>query len=696
MSNLSRIVREGWLKRVKNQKKRYFVLGFNKETGDAQLLYYENPKKYSAETVPKRVISLQHCLGITKKVHEKFGNILALYTKEAVFHLKADTDELLEDWFTDLDKLHQMEYKNLQELQYDIVWNVKVVSRGLGGLRNVTGSYKLCLKDNTLYFINPVSQEIVIEEKLYHVRKFGYSDNCVFMEFGRSTALGPGEIWMEVDDPLIAQKVEDSLSRSVKPRSALSMIDGSGGNDEQTMDNNNDSPRSRRSTFIPNLIRNKKKGKDVEGRQHSNSVSGSSAEGSFIFTSKNGSCPQKSRNGDEEDSEERHYPKITPRKKESLDLETRSDRVRVDENTYTNIAPRPRRRSERKQNIHDVRKNFVEQYQSSSLPRRSSSSSSSDPAWRRSVGSENIHIDNYDSDREDGETFLKHNPPQYEIMKPPRPVGSDSSIEDVGLPAGFDPSSFDPSSSDPSSYMPLKPPGSTPDVYIQMTRPKAAPEKPRNSSSRSSESFQSAEEGAGGQDPDVSTYVNMKPGLRHVSSSTSSDDERFDHLNRGENTKEHENYVNMAPQSKLKKSQSQIQRHNAGAYMNVDMNRSKSVGSKSPRFRIVPEPPTSPTNNNEKREQPSSYVNVKTKEPYPEPDANYANFTPPNCKQNAEKNARKLNYASVDFSRDSPPQEDSPRRPRKSREDNYSRIDFEKSTVLADISSTRERQFHHA
>ena len=93
-------------------------MGFNKETGDAQLQYYENHKKFSAETVPKRVISLQHCLGIVKKVDEKFGNILALYTKEGIFRLIADTDELLDDWFTDLHKLHQMEYKNLQESEY--------------------------------------------------------------------------------------------------------------------------------------------------------------------------------------------------------------------------------------------------------------------------------------------------------------------------------------------------------------------------------------------------------------------------------------------------------------------------------------------------------------------------------------------------------------------------------------------------
>ena len=94
------------------------MLGFNKETGDGQLQYYENPKKFSAETVPKRIICLHHCLGIVKKVDEKFGNILALYTKEGIFRLIADTDELLDDWFTDLHKLHQMENKNLQELNY--------------------------------------------------------------------------------------------------------------------------------------------------------------------------------------------------------------------------------------------------------------------------------------------------------------------------------------------------------------------------------------------------------------------------------------------------------------------------------------------------------------------------------------------------------------------------------------------------
>lgn len=102
---------------IQTQKKRYFVLGFNKDTGEAQLQYYENPKKLSGG-IPKRVLSLQHCLGIVKKTDEKVGNFLALYSKEGIYRLKADSDELLEEWFTHLNKLHQMEYKNLQELKY--------------------------------------------------------------------------------------------------------------------------------------------------------------------------------------------------------------------------------------------------------------------------------------------------------------------------------------------------------------------------------------------------------------------------------------------------------------------------------------------------------------------------------------------------------------------------------------------------
>ena len=351
----------------------------------------------------------------------------------------------------------------------------------------------------------------------------------------------------------------------------------------------------------------------------------------------------------------------------------------------------------------------MEEYQTSSLPRRTSSSSSSDPSWRRSLGSEQFAGLNCDSDkdresdREDSEAFSQEGGGEQYINMYPRkkPVTSDSSLEESAGISDFDSSGCDPEGL--SSYVPLKPPSSNPDLYVQMNRPGVSAEKLRNSSARSSDSYNSPEEGGESGDVEVSTYVNMKPGLRHqthhVTSSTSSDDalgdERFDHLNRGASSVacDHDPYVNMSPQSaasKLKKSHSQVQRSPDSAYMNVDMNRSKSVGSKTPRFRIVSEKSTND-------EEPlRSYVNVKANDASSEPDANYANFVPQNVQQSAGKsqsNRRVLNYASVEFPKDSPSRERG--RTARNRSENYSKIDFEKSHVLADISSTRERQLHH-
>ena len=93
------------------------------------------------------------------------------------------------------------------------MWNVKIIPRGLGDIKKMTGSYKLCLKDDSLFFVDPTTQEVLNEEKLYHIRRYGHMNYCFFMEFGRLTTLGAGEVWMEVEDPLIAQKIHETLSR---------------------------------------------------------------------------------------------------------------------------------------------------------------------------------------------------------------------------------------------------------------------------------------------------------------------------------------------------------------------------------------------------------------------------------------------------------------------------------------------------
>lgn len=741
MTSKPDIVKEGWLKRVKNKKERYFVLCFNKDTGAAQLEYYESQRKFNSNSEPKRTIFLQDCLGIINKKDSKYGQLLVLYTKEDVFALTADSEELLESWFSNLDKLHKMENKNLQESKYDLVWNVKVIPRGLGGVKNMTGSYKLCLKDDSLYFVNPASQEILNEEKLYHVRRYGHQDYCFFMEFGRSTTLGAGEIWMEVEDPLIAQKIHETLSRSVKPPTGESaavskkskstrhsMVVHSKGDivDPLANNNNNSSPKSRRSTLLPNFITKKRD----TSRPHSRSVS----SGTPNVTTEEDMITDRFRSftpstKDDEDSEEEgvHYPHITPpvpsvnpRRSTSSSsgslesIHSRSDRkgrtasmtkslnegnsgTRTLENDYSLMKPSGKRRSV-KQDCSAVRMGYAaEQRRSASLPRRPSASSTE----RARTGSDCEK--NGESDK-DGAHYLN--------MKPRQRIASDSS------------------SDGPPPTLPSRQKPGASDVYIKMSSPGHTPnlERSRLSTSLpSSDSNNSTEELV--LDHEGSTYVNMALGSRRQprmgsSSNESADEtsetteETFDHLNHGSQTSEEntisqgECYVTMGPRNPtasggLKKCQSQINRSSRSDYVNVNVSRSQSVGSKTPRpkplFEIVPEQGLSGSNDEESgRHSPCSYVNVQTKNSASlssESKQQYANFVPimkPNGSAPA-RNSPALNYTSVDFSekrhsstnelhRTHPPGRNSP--------SNYSTIDFQKSKGLADISNLRERQHH--
>ena len=103
------------------------MLCFNKDTGAAQLQYYEHEKKFVSKSEPKRTIFLQDCLGIISKEDSKHGRILVLYTKEDVFKLTAETEEL-NSWLSDLDKLHKMENtnKNLDESKYGRLANIRL------------------------------------------------------------------------------------------------------------------------------------------------------------------------------------------------------------------------------------------------------------------------------------------------------------------------------------------------------------------------------------------------------------------------------------------------------------------------------------------------------------------------------------------------------------------------------------------
>ena len=90
-------------------------------------------------------------------------------------------------------------------------WHVIVKPRGLGSSRNLAGQYDLKLTNESLSFVKRETKKSVKEIKLINIRRCGHTDCFFFMELGRSAVTGAGELWMQVDDQIIAQNMHETI-----------------------------------------------------------------------------------------------------------------------------------------------------------------------------------------------------------------------------------------------------------------------------------------------------------------------------------------------------------------------------------------------------------------------------------------------------------------------------------------------------
>ncbi|KAM4558706.1 insulin receptor substrate 2 [Odontesthes bonariensis] len=235
----------GYLKKQKHGHKRFFVLKDPSEGFPARLEYYESEKKWKNKSAAKRVISLDSCLNISKRADAKHKYLIALYTKDEYFAVAAENEQEQESWYralTDLmaeGRVYDGSASNsasslvgFDEASYGVitpvtaaykeVWQVNLKSRGLGQSRNLTGVYRLCLSSRTISFVKLNSDVASVILQLMNIRRCGHSDSFFFIEVGRSAATGPGELWMQADDSVVAQNIHETILEAMKAMKELS------------------------------------------------------------------------------------------------------------------------------------------------------------------------------------------------------------------------------------------------------------------------------------------------------------------------------------------------------------------------------------------------------------------------------------------------------------------------------------------
>ncbi|XP_060944606.1 insulin receptor substrate 2 [Limanda limanda] len=241
----SDVRKSGYLKKQKHGHKRFFVLKEPSGGVPARLEYYESEKKWRNKSAAKRVIPLDCCLNVNKRADAKHRFLIALYTRDEYFAVAAESEPEQESWYrllADLmaeGKVHDGSTSDsasslvgFDEESYGVitpvaaaykeVWQVVLKSKGLGQSRNLTGVYRLCLSSRTIGFVKLNSEVASVVLQLMNIRRCGHSDSFFFMEVGRSAATGPGELWMQADDSVVAQNIHETILEAMKAMKEMS------------------------------------------------------------------------------------------------------------------------------------------------------------------------------------------------------------------------------------------------------------------------------------------------------------------------------------------------------------------------------------------------------------------------------------------------------------------------------------------
>lgn len=101
---------QGYLKKQKTMKKKYFVLVSNNGEKPARLEYYDSEKKFRSRFGhPKRSIILKSCFHISQRLDTKQKFVIALYTREDSFCIVMENETEMSKWLNALQTLRQHE-----------------------------------------------------------------------------------------------------------------------------------------------------------------------------------------------------------------------------------------------------------------------------------------------------------------------------------------------------------------------------------------------------------------------------------------------------------------------------------------------------------------------------------------------------------------------------------------------------------
>ncbi|KAL1768601.1 insulin receptor substrate 1-like [Sigmodon hispidus] len=234
----------GHLRKQKSQRRRFFVL----RADPPRLECYESEKKFLASASgcrpsrPRRSVSLEGACTISKRADARQRHLIFVYTNDSSLGVAAANEAEQQTWYSALLEVRASAAAaaatamglSPQEAPeswifgpFQDVWPVTLRSKGLGRARGLSsGSYRLCLGSGALSLLRKPGSKgsrdsralppPALRLSLLSVRRCGHADSFFFLELGRSAPTGPGELWLQAPDAVVAQSIHETVLAAMK------------------------------------------------------------------------------------------------------------------------------------------------------------------------------------------------------------------------------------------------------------------------------------------------------------------------------------------------------------------------------------------------------------------------------------------------------------------------------------------------
>ncbi|XP_041504490.1 insulin receptor substrate 1-like [Microtus oregoni] len=232
----------GHLRKQKSQRRRFFVL----RADPPRLECYESEKKFLASGCrpprPRRSVSLEGACTISKRADARQRHLIVVYTSDSSLGVAAASEAEQQAWYSALLEVRasaaaaaatamglspQEAPESWIFAPFQDVWPVTLRSKGLGRAPGLSsGTYRLCLGSGALSLLRKpgskgsrdsrASPPPALRLSLLSVRRCGHADSFFFLELGRSAPTGPGELWMQAPDAVVAQNIHETVLAAMK------------------------------------------------------------------------------------------------------------------------------------------------------------------------------------------------------------------------------------------------------------------------------------------------------------------------------------------------------------------------------------------------------------------------------------------------------------------------------------------------